>query len=227
MMEINDDVLKKFKGFLITLIICLVSLPTFIPNQYVYYYIPPSCQGSFSVPFFIFCWGFFSPNSYVGYGRAYYWEYDAYCGGYISQSFPAVTFYFILSIGIVAMSLVIFIRSLVMLKSRPELWNSHVKSAGIYSLVVGIVANALSIFDGFPLPNSINGIIMIIFGAIILGLHHKLAPGPGIHSWSLPPSTPNISQVPTSGSLSILKERLARGEITEEEFLRKKALLGT
>lgn len=226
-MEINDDVLKKFKGFLITLIICLVSLPTFIPNPYVYYYIPPSCSGDFSVPFFIFCWGFFSPNPYVGFGRAYYSRYDSYCGGWIYGSFPGVISYFIMAIGIAAMSLIIFIRSLVMVKSRPELWNSHVKTAGIYSLVVGIVANALSIFDGFPLPNSINGIIMIIFGAIILGLHHKLAPPPEIHTWSLPSSAPSTVQGPAPGSLSILKERLARGEITDEEFLRKKALLGT
>nr|MDO8084584.1 SHOCT domain-containing protein [Candidatus Sigynarchaeum springense]MDO8116337.1 SHOCT domain-containing protein [Candidatus Sigynarchaeota archaeon] len=226
-MEINDDVLKKFKGFLITLIVCLVSLPSFIANQRVDYYFPSCMYGWFTVPFFIFGWGFFSPSSYVGFGRAYYSEYSAYCGGWITASFPAVVFYFIVSIGIMASSLVIFVRSLVLLNKRPEEWNLNVKSAGIYSLVVGIVMNGLSLFDGFPLPNSLNGIIMIIFGAIILGLHHKLEPRPEIHSWSLPPSTPSVSQVPSSSSLSILKERLARGEITEDEFLRKKTLLGT
>jgi len=183
-MEIDSDVLKKFKAFLITLIICLVSLPSFCSFQFVYYYLPPNCSGSFTVPFYIFCWGFFSPSYYVGFGRAYYSEYDSYCGGWISASFPGVIFFFILSIGIAAVSLIIFIRVLVLLNSKPERWNSWVKPAGIYSLVVGIVADVLSIFDGLPLPNSLNGIIMIIFGGIILGVYHKVAPQPENDLWS-------------------------------------------
>ncbi|MHA1848827.1 MAG: hypothetical protein ACTSXU_14385 [Promethearchaeota archaeon] len=175
--ENDEKIQKTFKKYLIAMMILLFALPSFFSSQHYSFYLhigTGACYGNGTVIFFIFPWAFFSRYNFNGsmsFFRPIYLEYDHFCKQWIYREFPAVPLIFVISLVIAVISLIIFIKSLRALKSNPTKGLKMMKPVGIYSLLTGASCLLISFFLMPPFPNSGSGMMMLVFGILIVYKH--------------------------------------------------------
>jgi uncharacterized membrane protein len=71
-----------------------------------------------------------------------------------------------------------------------------------------------------------SGTFILVIGIILIAKIGKINSDSSLRVSSRPaPAATRASKAPDSNAIAILKEKLATGEISEEEFIRKKQLL--